>query len=183
MEEKGGMGRWLLFAAGIAILMFTLPRACQSSGGAQPITMSTVLPAQRAPERLCDLWGQRFHAQLTTQGAALRSFRLTTAKYKKQGEPIELGTTPDHEQHRQLFFNFRNPAVAGADDKRWNVAYDSVDWKLVQSNGKTCVFEYADERVRLRKVVSVTERAYELDVTASIKNLAAEKLRDRKSVV
>jgi YidC/Oxa1 family membrane protein insertase len=177
VEERGGIARWLLFAAGIAILMFTLPKACAPKGEQPTIAdISRVVPEHRAPERSCDLWGPRFRAQLTTRGAAVKSFQLTTAKYEKGGKPIELSSTPDHEQHRQLFFHFRNPAVAPPKDPKWNVAYDSVDWRLARADGKTCAFEYRDERVLLEKTVSVTERAYELDVVARIENLAPQKL-------
>ncbi len=176
--DKGGIGRWALFGLSFVLLMFIMPKACGGSNELQPIRELEVrLPETRATAKLCDLWGPRFHARLTTEGAGLVSFNLTTAKYRKKGEPIDLVTTPDHELHRQLFIGFRNDAVAPLGDAKWNVAYDSLDWNLRRADGKRCDFFWSDDRVELTKTVSVTERPYELEVHASIKNLAEARLR------
>src|SRR5689334_20444092 len=100
--ERGNLGRWLLIAAGIFLLVQFGPNLF--GGGhkqQQPIApieaALPVVPAERAPETLCDLWGDRFHAQLTTRGASVKRFKLTTGKYTKDGKPIDISTTPDQE--------------------------------------------------------------------------------------
>ncbi len=73
--------------------------------------------------------------------------------------------------------HWRNEAVAGADDKNWQVDYDLVNFKLGKNDGKTCEFSYRDDKVEIKKVVSVTSRPYELSIDATITNLASTKLR------
>ena len=80
--ERGNLGRWLLIAAGIFLFVQFGPNLF---GGGQkqhqpiaPIEVaSPTAPSVRAPETLCDLWGDRFHAKLTTRGASVKRFKLT----------------------------------------------------------------------------------------------------------
>src|SRR6266576_410060 len=113
--ERGNLGRWLLIAAGIFLFLRFGTNFLGGGGDKaahQPIAIAdepaSVAPVTGAPETLCDLWGERFHAQLTTRGASLKHYLLTTAKYRKDGKQIDISTTPDQEAYQQLRFNFSN---------------------------------------------------------------------------
>ncbi|MGC4067896.1 MAG: membrane protein insertase YidC [Polyangiaceae bacterium] len=93
-----------------------------------------------------------------------------------------LSTTPDVELRRQLRVNLRNEAVAGPKDPAWQIDYDSVDFKLTESTGKRCVFEYADEKTHLTKTIATTERPYELKMDVKVENVASRKLRHALTV-
>jgi YidC/Oxa1 family membrane protein insertase len=183
--ERGNLGRWLLIAAGIFLF---LRFGTNFLGGGdkktpQPIGLAeevaVVAPAQRAPEVLCDLWGDRFHAQLTTRGASLKHYLLTTAKYRKDGKPIDISTTPDQELYQQLRFHFANRLE---DSPERQVDPDTMDWSLAKSDGKSCEFSYRDDKVELTRVVKLTPRPYELDVTATITNRADRPLKHALTV-
>lgn len=121
-------------------------------------------PNPRPPEgQLCKIDGPRFEATLSTRGAALLAFHLEGGKY----EGMDLSTTPDQERWRSLRTTFR---TAEAGDQ---LAYDRFDWKLDASDGKSCVFRYEDENVRLVKKVATTERPFELAVETTVTNLAS----------
>ena len=173
--ERSGVARWLLLGLAVFLLITFLPKLFGNGEEAerQPLQWeSNVQPKQRQPEQLCDIWGDRFHARLTTQGATLKNFLLTTAKYRRDGKPIDLVTTPDVEARRPLRFHWRNEALGK--DQKWQVEYDSLDWKLESSDGKACVFSYQDDVVALKKTVRATARPYELEAIASIENRAKE---------
>jgi YidC/Oxa1 family membrane protein insertase len=183
--ERGNLGRWLLIAAGVFLLItfgskfFSSPK---NVGGYLPTERELIANAnQRPPEQLCDLYGPSFHAQLTTRGASLKHFLLTSAKYKKDGKPIDLSTTPDVEFRRQLRFDWRNAAV-NVPEANWNVDADSFDWQLTKNNGKECEFAYSTDKVRLTKIVSTTARPYELKVDSSITNISDRPLVHALSV-
>jgi YidC/Oxa1 family membrane protein insertase len=159
---------------------------------AQPIVAEAhVTPAARAPYQYCDIATDYFRARLSTRGAALQHFELTKPKYEKHDVPIDLSTTPHpgvalgspraedpsapglHEFRQQLFSQWRNPTSLAPPDTSWNVDFDSFDWQLKSSNGKTCEFFYSDAKVEITKSVRATERPYELEVSHEIKNLDA----------
>src|SRR4051812_36890660 len=130
--ERGNLGRWLLIAAGIFLfLRFGTNFLGGEHKAPQPIgaaeEAAPVVAAVRAPETVCDLWGDRFHAQLSTRGAALKHYFLTTAKYRKDGKPFDISTTPDVEMYQQLRFQFAN-RVEKASDRQ--VDPDLMDWAL-----------------------------------------------------
>ena len=128
------------------------------SSGHQPLLPENErAAATRPPEKTCDIWGPRFHAQLSSRGASVKHFELTTAKYQKKGKPIDLSTTPDIEDRRQLRFHFTNPAAKIAADKS-QLAFDKLDFELASADGKSCEFVYRDERSELREVVKLTGR-------------------------
>jgi YidC/Oxa1 family membrane protein insertase len=184
--ERGNLGRWLLIAAGIFLALQFFFRGDDKKAHPPQAVRSTVAasaPATRAPETLCDLWGDRFHAQLTTRGASLKRYKLTTEKYhdKKTGKPIDISTTPDQEAYQQLRFHFANQIpVTERDDRQ--VDPDAMDWKLVKTDGKTCEFGYTDGKVELTKTVKLTSRPYELDVSATITNRANRPLKHELTV-
>ncbi len=184
--DRGNLGRWLLIASGIFLFLtvgkntfFGDPPPPKPSA---PPSVEAAAPApagERAPETLCDLWGERFHAQLTTRGASLKRFKLTTAKYLRDGKQIDISTTPDQEAYQQLRFAFSNRLESDADRQ---VKTDALDWSLVKSDGKTCEFSYKDEQVELEKVIKLTSRPYELDVATTITNRASRPLKHAVTV-
>jgi YidC/Oxa1 family membrane protein insertase len=176
----------LLFIAGLVFLaMSVLPKFFGSgSEGRQPLQPEgVVLPKAetRPPEKLCDLWGPSFHAQVSTRGGGLKHFYLTEAKYKKDGRPIDLSTTPDLELHRQLRFQFRN-AGARLPEADQQVAFDSLDFAVQRSDGKTCELVYKDDRIELTQLLKTTGRPYEIEATATLKNLASSPRKHALSV-
>jgi YidC/Oxa1 family membrane protein insertase len=183
--ERGNLGRWLLIAAGIFLFLrfgtnilggeHKAPPPIGPAGEAAPVVAAT-----RAPETLCDLWGDRFHAQLTTRGASLKHFKLTTGKYhQKDGKQIDISTTPDQELYQQLRFHFSNQLEASPDRQ---VDPDTMDWALTKADGKTCEFVYRDEKVELTKTVKLTSRPYELDISATVTNRASRALKHALTV-
>jgi YidC/Oxa1 family membrane protein insertase len=182
--ERGNLGRWLLIAAGIFLFIrFGTNFMGGDKKAPQPIGLAEegvpIVAATRAPEVLCDLWGERFRAQLSTRGASLKHYQLTPAKYHKDGKPIDISTTPDQEQYQQLRFHFANQ-LEKSDERQ--VDPDTMDWSLVKSDGKTCEFSYRDDKVELTKVVSVNARPYELNVSATITNRASRPLKHELTV-
>jgi len=179
--ERSGIARWLFIGLTVFLAITFLPKLFgKSESESQPLKYEGTKTAEsRKPEQLCDIWGDRFHAQITSQGASLEHFYLTTAKYKHDGKAIDLSTTPDVELRRQLRFHFRNEALEVLPDGKprsdWQVDYDALDYQLVKTDGKTCEFVYRDAKVEIKKVIHATERPYELEATASIQNLSDEK--------
>jgi YidC/Oxa1 family membrane protein insertase len=176
--ERGGLTRWLLIGLAVFLAITFLPKIFgKKSAKPQPLQYeSQLVPAHGPAPKQCNIFGKRFHAVLTTQGADIEHFYLTTAKYQKDGKPIDLSTTPGQPFRRQLRFDWRNLAVAGAKDASWQTNYDMVDWKLDHADGKSCTFSYRDAKVELTRTISTTGRPYELAVKATIKNLSNEKL-------
>jgi YidC/Oxa1 family membrane protein insertase len=183
--ERGNIGRWLLIASGIFLFFMLKDRLFGTEHKPQPIgpaddESAIVAPgAKRAPEVFCDLWGDRFHAQLTTRGASLKHYVLTTAKYRKDHKQIDISTTPDQELYQQLRFGFANRLENDPDRQ---VDSDVLDWSLVKSDGKSCEFSYRDDKVELTKVIKLTSRPYELDVSATVKNHATRPLKHEVTV-
>jgi YidC/Oxa1 family membrane protein insertase len=179
--DRGNLSR-LLLIVGVVILLFTLfkPFGDDKSGAQKPAAGQEyplkpeglkTLSATRAPERLCNLWTPEFRAELSTRSATLRRLQLLTAKYRKNDQPIELSTTPDTEERRQLRMNFRNPA-ARVKEEDWLVPADLLDYELVRATKSSCEFLFQNDRVEIREVIGTTGRPYELDVKTTVKNLA-----------
>ncbi|MBI3202893.1 MAG: membrane protein insertase YidC [Myxococcales bacterium] len=180
--ERSGIARWLFIGLTVLLAVLFLPKLFgEKASERQPLQFEgKVVPATRKPEQLCDLWGPRFHAQLSTQGASLKHFYLVTAKYRQKGQSIDLATTPDVELRRQLRFHFRNERFHPADD--WQVDFDEVDYDLIKADGKTCELVYRDAKVELRRTIRTTEHPYELEAEATITNLAEQKLKHALTV-
>lgn len=182
--NKGGLTRALLIGLMVFLAFTFLPKLFGKSGSTelQPLKYEGERAAAEGKLRSCELWGPRFHAQLSTQGADLTHFWLTTAKYQKDGKPIDLSTTPDVPMRRSLRMHWRHGAAASPDDPSWQLDYDLVNYELGKNDGKSCEFIYRDAKVELRKLVRVTERPYELAVDATITNLSKEKRRHALTV-
>ena len=174
--EKGSLTRWIFIGLAVFLALRFLPKlfGTESTAEIQPLTQeSRQLPQARAEERTCEIVTDRFNAALSTRGASLTHFKLTTDKYRRQGKPIDLVTTPDNELRRQLRTSLRNEAVMAPEDPNWQIDFDSVDYQIVASDGKSCTFHYVDRKVDLTKRISATGAPYELKLELTLKNLDA----------
>lgn len=186
---------------GLVLFMFFMNPNDEAGGDGQQIKHPPATePPTRAAYTYCDLKTDAFEAQFTTRGATLKNFTLVTPKYRRDGKPYNVSTTPQpgvepgtpaeqdpnatgsgpagmaHEYRQQLFAQFRNVTSKGVPDAPdWNLTYDSVDWKLSESTDTACKFSYDDATVRLTKTIETTERPYELKVRTSIQNRASTK--------
>jgi len=183
--DRGNLGRWLLIAAA-AFLIIHFSSGLFGGGASerQPLRPEgdRVPAAETRPAgKSCDLWGPGFHAQLTSRGGGIRKFELLDAKYRREGKPIDLATTPDVELRRALRFQFRNPASKVA-EKASQLQYDSLDYTIAHADGKRCELVHQDERTKVTKIVRTTERPYELTAEVTVENLAAVPLTHTLSV-
>ncbi len=194
-----GALRFAFIALSGLLLFMWLGRSNEDSQAKQIQQPAAVEPEARAPYEYCELKTDMFRAQLSSRGATLKRFELLTDKYRKDGEPHDVSTTPQpgtapgtpdeedpnagknqkvgtaHEYRQQLFVQFRTVTSPNqVENPNWNVAYDSVDWKLEQPDPDTCLFSYEDANVKLTKVITPTGSPYELDVTTTIENKSAE---------
>ena len=86
--ERSGLTRWLLLGLIVFAAITFLPKMFGGGGTTdkQPLKAeSTLVPVHRSPERMCDIWGERFRAQIGSHGASIAHFELTTAKYVVRG--------------------------------------------------------------------------------------------------
>jgi YidC/Oxa1 family membrane protein insertase len=186
MERGGSLRLILLGIAGVFIFLAMNKFTGHDEVARQPLgAESQLAPAVRAPNAKCDLWTREFHAELRTRGATLSHFYLLSSKYRKKGVPQDLTTTPDpagdHEFRQQLFMRFRGDGPEDA-NLPWNIQYDTVDYTLTKADGKTCEFVYKDDKISLKKVVSVTSRPYELDVHATVTNVGSRVYRHQAAI-
>jgi YidC/Oxa1 family membrane protein insertase len=175
-----------LLAIGGAVFlffMFVMPKLTGSgSTELQPLqgTEGTAAPKERAPEQICALKGDRYKAELSSQGAALKHMWLEGAKYTVDGRPtsaaMDLVTTPDVEARRPLRVELRYPT---ADTQ---VDYDNFDWKLEAQSGSECRFTYEDEKVALTKIIRAVPRPFEMEMELSVKNKLADKATHRAAI-
>ncbi len=191
--ERGSLIRWLLI--GVAVFLFIQygwPMITgQPNGGGeggetqlQPlagIIDNTAPPeSERSGELTCNLQGNRFRAQLTTKGAALKHLWMEGEKYTRavdgKKEPIDLVTTWV-QARMPLRTDLREPTGAAQ-----QLAYNDFDWKLGLMTAKSCRFTYEDDKVKLEKTISATDGPFELEVTLSVKNKAAETQRHRLAI-
>lgn len=180
--DRSSLLKFLALGLGVFLLVqFGLPKITGGDGPRfQPLGKEEIAAGQREPEAICALAGNRYKAELTTHGAAVKHLWLDGAKYTVDGRPgsppMDLVTTPDMEARRPLRFELRAP------DAESQVARELVDWKLATSDGKQCLFTYEDDKVALRKEVRVSDRPFELDVAMTVRNKASERLRHRAAV-
>lgn len=182
--ERGNLLRWLFI--GLAVLLFVqfgMPLITGKGGGNgdQPVVIDDITaPSDRAAAEACVIEGERFKAELSSQGGSLRHFWLTQPKYEvKEGDakrPVDLITT-SLESRASLRTSVRLPGEAAQ-----QVPYHDLDWKLAAQDGKSCTFTHTSGDAELTKVVAATGKPYELAVTLTVKNLAAEPRKHRLSV-
>jgi YidC/Oxa1 family membrane protein insertase len=114
--------------------------------------------------QICKLRGNRYEAELSSRGAALKHFYLLDPKYATSPAK-DVSTTPDHERFRSLRTLFRGQ---GADDQ---LKYDRFNWNLEQLGEGGCRFTYADEDVKIVKTITASTRPFELNVQTEVTNL------------
>jgi YidC/Oxa1 family membrane protein insertase len=207
--ERGSITKWLFLAvAAFLFLQFGLPRLTGSkAGNIQPLPYGkhqTAPPVDaRAPAQLCTIDAHGMRAEFSSRGGSLRGIELTgDARYRvlptptwflpallqklgvmgldhsgPEGQPIELVTTSD--EARMPLRTDILPLDGGASAQ---VKYDDLDWKLTETDGKRCVFTYADDTTSLAKTIAATDRPYELEVTVKIDNLADGPRKHRLTV-
>ena len=175
-----GVAVWLMFQYGPKL--FGFGGGDGKSGDVQPLPPESscspqlpCAPQERPAEVLCDVSGKRIKAQFSSKSATLKHLWIEGDRYKIDGQPIDLVTTPDFEWRRPLRFDWRAP---GADTQ---IPFDVFDWNLEKKDG-ACVFTYSNEKVQLRHEIRPTDRPFELEVTSEIKNLSDVKLAHRLSV-
>jgi YidC/Oxa1 family membrane protein insertase len=170
--ERGGNTKWILFAVAI-FLFFTVGKKAIFGGGDERQPLDKIedsrQPKERVSASMCSLESDRFHAELSTQGASLRKLELTEPRF------VQNLVTNDWENRNMLRTPVRLPT--GADQQ---VAYDDLDWKIVQQpDAKKCVFSFSDDTTRLTKTVALTDRPYELEVTVAVENLGSAPKKHR----
>jgi len=164
------------------VIQFGLPKITGGDGPRfQPLGKEgTAALSPRPAEGVCKLTGNRYKAELSTQGGTVKHLWLDGAKYTTDGKPtsppMDLVTTPDVEARRPLHTELKAP---GADTQ---VDLDLIDWAIESQDGKQCIFTYSDPKVALRKVVRVSPRPFELDVELSVKNKADTRLKHRAAI-
>jgi len=188
--ERAGILRWLLI--GVAIFLF-LQYGAPALGwdiggdsgpktqGIAKINLESTAPDTRSEAQPCQIEGERFRAELSTQGASLRHAWMTEDKYRSDAEdpsspPIDVVTTK-LEPVMPLRTSLRRPG-----DEANQIAYDDVDYELVSQDGSSCVFRYEDDEVLVDKTVSATGRAFELSIDLSVKNKADEPKKHRLTI-
>ena len=90
--ERSGAPKWLLLALAALLLVIFVPRWL---GGTtehlQPLRPElTEHPAVHHPERVCDIWGPGFHAQIGSYGASVQHFYLLDPQFRHDGRPMDL---------------------------------------------------------------------------------------------
>ncbi len=192
--ERSTILRWLIIGIGVWLAMTYLPGLWGGgSGGSSAVGAwlgpesvcsphAPCAPETRSTETSCTLEGTRFRAQFSSHGASLKHLWLEGARYTNpDGSPIDLVTTPDVEQRRPLRFDFRQGITKDNKDSA-QVPYDAIDWELSKNDKSSCVFTYKDASVELEKTIRATGRPFELELAASVKNLADANKRHQLGV-
>ena len=197
--DRSTIIRWIVIALLVWLGWTYLPKFCgggeSSSNAIQPIRPESAcdvqlpcVPAERAPEVICQISGNRFAAQFSSRGASLTSLKLTgDDRYRQKegdgsfaGEPIDLVTSSSIEQRRPLRFDWRSAGVSRGEDAQ--VQYDAFDWVLSEQSDSHCVFVYSDENVEIQKTVKAGVRPFEISIEAVVKNLSEKKRKHALSV-
>lgn len=188
--DRSSISRILLVVVVAALFFqFGLPKLTGGDGPRfQPLGREgAAAPAERAPEALCAIEGNRFKAQLSTRGASLVSWQLAGKKYSVDGRegsgPMDLVTTPSIEARRPLRVEFWGEGEAATPEVARQVRYDLFDWKLEPGgDGKSCAFTYEDEAVALRKTLRAGARPFEVEVALAVENRGPGRAAHRAAV-
>ena len=184
--EQGGVWRWILIGLAVFFAWTYVPKLLGSKEPElQPIgvgrTETQVYRVGVEPPAKCEIESKRYHAAFSARGAALVDFWLTgDERYTDAGKPLELMSVPGEAPDRfTLRTDFRAMGLTGDDAQ---VREDVADWTLASSDGRRCVFTFADDRTRLTKTVRAGDGPFELVVTTEVENLTDQKLRHRLGV-
>ncbi|MDB4994552.1 MAG: Inner rane protein translocase component YidC, long form [Myxococcaceae bacterium] len=188
--DRSTLLRWVVIAAGILLFWkFGMPLITGKNGSApQPVAEEKYVNApdfapdildqgadKPPPEgELCTIKGNRFEAELSTRGAAVRHFHLKDHYAKTPA--ADMSTTPDHERWRSLRTMFRGE---GANDQ---LDFDRFNWKLEKLGETGCKFSYSDPKVEITKTVTAGKREFEVEVETTVKNLSDAPKKHRFSV-
>ncbi len=202
MEEErssGGLGRWALVAVAVGLFMWKgLPaiRGENNTTDLQPlggIDDHVAPPAPRPDEATCRIDGGRFVAELSTRGAAIRHLTLTDAKYANAGKPIDLVPGDLRDSRLPLRTDFRPGTIrdgkltpsenlVAAGDTSQQLAFDELDYTLGAHDGKSCTFTYTDASTSITKTITATGSPFELGVSITVENLAAQPKKHRLTI-
>jgi YidC/Oxa1 family membrane protein insertase len=185
--DRSSISRVLLIAVVVGLFfIFGLPKFTGGDGPRfQPLGREgTAAPAERAPEAVCALEGNRFKARLSTRGASLVSWQVEGQKYSVDGRagspPLDLVTTPAIEGRRPLRVDLWSEGEAATAEVPRQVGYDLFDWKLEPGgDGKACVFTYEDDAAALRKTVRAGARPFEVEVDLAVENRGQKRAAHR----
>ncbi|NUP10535.1 MAG: membrane protein insertase YidC [Polyangiaceae bacterium] len=181
-----GIGKWLFIGLSlILVAYFAWPMITGKSKAPerQPLTTQdwgTTAEGERPAEQTCELTGPRSHVVLTSRGGSVKSARMLDPKYAesvdKPDTRIELVTT-SREQRMPLRTSLRATGEAAQ-----QVDFDNLDFELKESTPTSCTFVHKDAAAEVTKVVSLTDRPFELDVKLTLKNLASEARTHRYAI-
>lgn len=189
MDEKGSgsnITRWLFI--GLAVFLVVYFGWPLISGGSdkptqQPLATEdwgTAPSGDRPSEETCSLDGPRATFVLSSRGGAVKSARMVDLKYaesvQKPDTRIEL-VTPSKEQRMPLRTSLRAPG-----EVTQQVELDNLDFKLAESSPTSCTFIHEGAGVLVKKVVSLSPRPFELDVSLTVTNKAAEPRTHRYAI-
>src|SRR5438105_4284372 len=131
--------------------------------------------AQPPEGQICRIKGNRFEAELSSRGAAIKHFNLTDPTYATSAA-ADMSTTLDHGRWRSLRTRFRS---AEANDQ---LKYDRFNWQTEQLGEGGCRFTYQDEDVKIVKTVTANPRPYELNVVTDVTNLTDAPKKHRYAI-
>jgi YidC/Oxa1 family membrane protein insertase len=189
MDEKGSgsnITRWLFIGLAIFLVVyFGWPLVAGKSDAptSQPLTTEdwgTIPSGERPAEETCALTGPRSTFVLSARGGAVKSARMVDLQYAesvdKPDTRIEL-VTPSKEQRMPLRTSLRVPGEGPQ-----QVELDNLDFKLAEQTATSCTFVHKSDSAEVTKVVSLSERPFELDVKVTVTNRAAEAKKHRYAI-
>lgn len=181
----GGTAKWIFGGIAVLGLAFFLWPSLFGKGGAperQPLTNADwgTVAEERGTEETCELVGQRSTFVISSRGGAVTSAQMHDPKYAKSvtepGSRIDLVTTTK-EQRMPLRTLLRAPG-----DGDQAVELDTLDFVLQEASGTSCTFLFETANTKVEKVVSLTERPFELATTVTVTNVGSEAHKHRYAV-
>src|SRR5688572_24229901 len=163
------VSRLVIFAALFAALYFLFGSSSDEERVFQPIVHAPVLvPEGARPEALaCHLWTREAHAVVSTRGGALSHYYALSTKYRRNGKPVDLVTTPDHPELGPLFVNLRSAVTK---DTEWLARTDVQDFRITESSAEKCTLAYEDDQLLLEKTFSVGASPYAVHLDVRVTN-------------
>ena len=169
MERGSRILIFLLIFAGLYFFM----NGDSDTSDVQPIVRrEMVIDKTPQAQATCDLWTEKFHATIDSRGAVLSKVEPLTAKYRKDDQPVELITTGGTPEFSPLFTDFRTGEMP--EQKRdWLVDSDIQNYRIVSQTATTCILEYRNEQVAIRKSFQALDQAYAIELQTEVTNLGA----------